>query len=64
MCRRLNETAVRAAIESGARSPDCIQAHNGHTFNCGRCRDTMADMLAEKASERCEHTQVWKQAAE
>ncbi|MEM7767150.1 MAG: (2Fe-2S)-binding protein [Pseudomonadota bacterium] len=48
ICRRLNEDAVREAVQSGARCPDTIQAFHGQSFNCGKCRCAMADILDEE----------------
>lgn len=47
VCRRINETGVREAIDAGARSPEAVQAHHGCEFNCGKCRCTMGEMIAE-----------------
>ncbi|RFB05269.1 bacterioferritin-associated ferredoxin [Parvularcula marina] len=52
VCRRLNCTAVKEAISSGARSPECVQAHHGHQFNCGRCRTTIGEMIASEMDDR------------
>ena len=48
ICRRLNEKAVLDAIERGARCPETVQAHHGCTFKCGRCRETMGQMIADE----------------
>lgn len=64
ICNRLNEAAVETAIACGARSPDCIQAHHGKGFNCGRCRDMMADMLAERSRQRSDDLDTMAIAAE
>ena len=47
MCRRLNDKAVQEAVDAGARSPDCVQAHHGCTFNCGKCRMTIGEMISD-----------------
>ncbi|RIJ16140.1 (2Fe-2S)-binding protein [Henriciella mobilis] len=47
ICRRINDQGVQAAIEAGARSPEAVQAHHGCEFNCGKCRTTMGEMIAE-----------------
>jgi len=55
VCRRLNDQAVREAIRAGASCPDTIQAHHGSSFNCGKCRCAMADMIeAERAEDAAE----------
>lgn len=48
VCRRLNEKAVREAVNAGARSPDCVQAHHGCAFNCGKCRTAIGDIISEE----------------
>jgi len=48
LCRRLNETAVREAARAGAQDPDAVQAFHGETFNCGKCRYAMADILDDE----------------
>lgn len=47
ICRRINDKGVQAAIEAGARSPEAVQAHHGCKFNCGKCRNTMGEMISE-----------------
>ncbi len=47
ICRRINETGVREAVEAGARSPEAVQAHHGCEFNCGKCRCAMGEVIAE-----------------
>lgn len=47
ICRRINETGVREAIEAGARSPEAVQAHHGCEFNCGKCRCTIGEVISE-----------------
>ncbi|MEQ8558718.1 MAG: (2Fe-2S)-binding protein [Henriciella sp.] len=47
ICRRINDQGVQAAIEAGARSPEAVQAHHGCEFNCGKCRNTMGEMISE-----------------
>ncbi|MEM0987163.1 MAG: (2Fe-2S)-binding protein [Pseudomonadota bacterium] len=55
ICRRINETAVREAVRAGAACPESVQAHNGTTFNCGKCRTTLAKIIeGEKKAERLE----------
>ncbi len=47
ICRRINENGVREAIEAGARSPEAVQAHHGCSFNCGKCRCTIGEVISE-----------------
>ena len=47
ICRRINETGVRTAVEAGARSPEAVQAHHGCEFNCGKCRTAMGEIISE-----------------
>ena len=47
ICRRINETGVRSAVEAGARSPEAVQAHHGCEFNCGKCRTAIGEKIAE-----------------
>lgn len=48
ICRRINETSVREAVRSGAQCPDSVQAHHGCTFNCGKCRPAMGEVIADE----------------
>ena len=45
VCNRLNETRIRCAIEAGAQTPEAVYAGCGVRRNCGRCQETIADML-------------------
>ena len=47
VCNRLNEARVRTAICAGASSADEVYAGCGVQRNCGRCQDTIEDMLDE-----------------
>ena len=47
VCNRLNENQVRGAINSGACCPDDVYARCGVRKNCGRCQETIEDMLDE-----------------
>lgn len=47
ICRRINDTGVREAVEAGARSPEAVQEHHGCSFNCGKCRCAMGEVIAE-----------------
>jgi bacterioferritin-associated ferredoxin len=47
VCNRLNEAKVRGAILSGAECADDVYARCGVRKNCGRCQETIEDMLDE-----------------
>ncbi|MBD0425454.1 (2Fe-2S)-binding protein [Aquisalinus flavus] len=63
VCRRLNSAKVSAAISGGANTPACVLAHHGERFNCGRCRETIAEMIGENRPAN-ENTQPVLAAAE
>jgi bacterioferritin-associated ferredoxin len=48
VCRSLNCRDVRAAIHAGARSPAQVHAHHGTTINCGKCSESVCEMLREE----------------
>ena len=45
VCNRLNEARVRAAIADGAETPAGVYAGCGVKRNCGRCQETIENML-------------------
>ena len=45
VCNRLNEDRVRTAINSGAGCPEDVYARCGVRKNCGRCQETIEQML-------------------
>ena len=47
ICRRINDTGVREAVNAGARSPEAVQAFHGCSFNCGKCRCTIGEVIAQ-----------------
>ena len=47
VCNRLNETRIRAACEAGPARPEDVYALCGVKRNCGRCQETIEDMLDE-----------------
>ena len=51
VCNRVNEARIRAAIAHGADTPDEVYAGCGVERNCGRCQETIENMLDE-AGER------------
>ena len=48
ICNHLNDNAVESALEAGARCPDTVQEHHGCAFNCGNCRETISDRIADR----------------
>jgi bacterioferritin-associated ferredoxin len=52
VCNRLNETRVQCAIDSGAKTPEAVYAGCGVKRNCGRCQETIAEMLDAQARAR------------
>jgi len=47
VCNRLNEARIRAAIERGAETADEVYSGCGVKRNCGRCQETIEEMLVE-----------------
>jgi bacterioferritin-associated ferredoxin len=47
VCNRLNEEKVRGAIDSGACCSEEVYARCGVRKNCGRCQETIEEMLDE-----------------
>jgi bacterioferritin-associated ferredoxin len=45
VCNRLNEQKIGAAICCGAASADEVYARCGVRKNCGRCQETIEEML-------------------
>ena len=52
ICRRINDSGVREAVEAGARSPEAVQAHHGCQFNCGKCRCTIGEMISDTLDQQ------------
>lgn len=50
VCNRLNETRIRAAIAGGAETPCEVYTRCGVERNCGRCEETIVEMLDEAQS--------------
>jgi bacterioferritin-associated ferredoxin len=46
VCNRLNESRIGAAL-AGARSADEVYTRCGVRKNCGRCQETIEDMLED-----------------
>lgn len=49
-CRVVNETAVRAAIEAGARQPDDVARGCGAGSRCGGCIPALLALIEECAT--------------
>lgn len=52
VCRNINDKAVRDAVDSGATRAKDVQAFHGCAFNCGMCKSTIDDIIAEKIAAR------------
>jgi len=50
VCNRLNESRIWRAIDDGARTPEAVYAGCGVNRNCGRCQETIAEMLDQARS--------------
>jgi bacterioferritin-associated ferredoxin len=48
VCNRLNENRIRTAIDGGACSSEDVYTLCGVRKNCGRCQETIEEMLDEK----------------
>ncbi len=51
VCNRLNEQRIGAAICGGAACADDVYARCGVRKNCGRCQETIEEMLDENQRE-------------
>jgi len=53
VCNRLNEARIRTAIQGGrASSSEDVYGLCGVRKNCGRCQETIAEMMAAEADKR------------
>jgi bacterioferritin-associated ferredoxin len=52
VCRFVNDGAVRAARDAGARTVEAIGATTGAGTCCGSCRPSIAAILAEPCRAR------------
>jgi len=50
VCNRLNESRIFRAIDDGAQTPEAVYAGCGVKRNCGRCQETIAEMLEQHRS--------------
>ena len=48
VCNRLNEDRIRGAINGGACCSEDVYTLCGVRKNCGRCQETIEEMLDEK----------------
>ncbi|MDZ4760177.1 MAG: (2Fe-2S)-binding protein [Alphaproteobacteria bacterium] len=48
VCRSLNTAKVAAAISAGARSPAQVHTYHDTTINCGKCCETVCEMIHDK----------------
>jgi len=51
VCNRLNEARIRAACAALPARPDDVYGLCGVERNCGRCQETIEDMLDEAKSD-------------
>ncbi len=51
VCNRINCKGVREALDAGASSPAAVQAHHGCRFNCGKCSNTLVEMISEARAD-------------
>jgi bacterioferritin-associated ferredoxin len=47
VCNRLNEARIRAACEAGPARAEDVYGLCGVKRNCGRCQETIAEILDE-----------------
>jgi bacterioferritin-associated ferredoxin len=52
VCNRLNETKIRDAISRGPSCSDEVYALCGVRKNCGRCQETIAEMVDAAVDKR------------
>jgi bacterioferritin-associated ferredoxin len=51
VCNRLNDTRIRAACEAGPARAEDVYALCGVKRNCGRCQETIGEILEEVRAE-------------
>jgi bacterioferritin-associated ferredoxin len=51
VCNRLNDTRIRAACEAGPKRAEDVYGLCGTKRKCGRCQETIAEMLDETRAE-------------
>lgn len=52
LCTGMNCRQLKQAVADGARTPAQLFRHHGSRPGCGRCRETMLEMLDEAAALR------------
>ena len=52
VCNRLNEDRIRNAIQGGACCSDDVYDRCGVRKNCGRCQETIEEMLDENPARQ------------
>jgi bacterioferritin-associated ferredoxin len=58
VCNRLNEARIRAACEAGPGHAQDVYALCGVKRNCGRCQETIAEILDETRAEQAQREQA------
>ena len=51
VCNRLNDARIRAACEAGPARAEDVYALCGVKGNCGRCQETIAELLDEARAD-------------
>ena len=64
VCRGLNTSKVNDAIAAGARSPRAVHAHHQTKIHCGKCCETVCDMIRSQAQDEVCSSQHVMVAAE
>lgn len=52
VCKRISDSHIRAAIQSGASSFEDVQAQLGLSTCCGRCETFARDLVSEQTGRR------------
>jgi bacterioferritin-associated ferredoxin len=58
VCNRLNDTRIRAACEAGPACASEVYALCGVKRNCGRCQETIAEILDETRASQADREQA------
>lgn len=48
VCHRLSTRHVNEALDAGARSPRQVHSHHKTRINCGKCSETVCQMIGER----------------
>ncbi|MEO0881087.1 MAG: (2Fe-2S)-binding protein [Pseudomonadota bacterium] len=54
ICNNINERKIRAAVDSGARSPKDVMQKNGCDFNCGKCKCEIGELIGAEMDQHLE----------